>query len=153
MASKLRRLPFQATHALNDLPVMTLDGHCYTREEWEQGLPAARGEDRVFGLDAAAKRLDPPPHWWDAHRRALDEPIRFEKPILMLMDALEAYAHQYGSAYTMPVGDDGVLGDEWLSIARGLLGLLNGEHGRLDAGTIDRWVRQLAHDHGFEEEV
>lgn len=150
---KLRRFPFQSTHIINDIEVLTLDGHCYTRKEWDQGLVAGSAESLVFALDAKPTRVDLP-HWWSAHVRAVVDPMRFEKPIILLMDGLEAYANQYRSAYMeSSLSDDGVLGTEWLSIARALVGLLNGEHGRLDAGTVDAWVRALAREHGFEEEV
>ena len=50
-------------------------------------------------------------------------------------------AHQ--DAYEFSIHADGVLGAAWAQIGEGLLGLLNGERGRLDGGTLDRAIRDL----------
>jgi len=67
----------------------------------------------------------------------------FESAVLELLRALAEYADAHRECYESDVGDDGILGDHFEEIARGLLGLLNGETGRLDCGTLDRAIRQL----------
>lgn len=60
----------------------------------------------------------------------------------------DACAERYGSR----VGDDGVLGPLWARIGDGLLGLLNGELGALDAGTFDTLIRDVLRDQGMDPE-
>lgn len=51
------------------------------------------------------------------------------------------YAGVHQHQYESPIGDDGVLGPMWQAIGQALLGLLNGDLGRLDAGTLDAFIR------------
>jgi hypothetical protein len=67
-----------------------------------------------------------------------------ETALSAILQGLALYAEAHAAAYESPIGEDGVLGDHWLEIARGLAGLLNGEHGRLDAGAMDAAIRNLA---------
>jgi hypothetical protein len=60
-----------------------------------------------------------------------------------MCQALEEYAFCHLTTYGSPIGDDGVLGKEWEHIARAVIGLLNGDCGRLDCGTIDAAIRDL----------
>jgi hypothetical protein len=46
-----------------------------------------------------------------------------------------------------------VLGPCWEKVASGALGLLNGETGGLDCGTVDGAVRRLAAEHGVDGDV
>ena len=86
---------------------------------------------------------------YSAHCAAAYSPRRgFETAIVKLVEALREYATAHFQAYESPIGDDGVLGEEWEQIARGTLGLLNGEAGRLDCGSVDRHVRDLASEAG-----
>lgn len=84
------------------------------------------------------------------HIQALDCPQGFEEPIVLISRALRLYAEQHAERYESPIGADYVLGDHWKDIARGLIGLLNGETGRLDCGTIDGAIRDLAGCNGMD---
>lgn len=61
-----------------------------------------------------------------------------------LIVGLLGYAHAHKSRYESAIGDDYILGPCWLKIADGLLGLLNGETGNLDCGTMDAAIRNAA---------
>lgn len=85
------------------------------------------------------------------HQRAHDSAClsprgRFEATIVGLCHALSDYARGHHERYESLIGDDYVLGEHWKQIANGLLGLLNGEAGRLDCGSVDSYVRQLAQE-------
>ncbi len=75
-----------------------------------------------------------------------------EQAVALLLNGLLAYADAHMSEFDTPIGSDGVLGERWHSIASGLLGLLDGECGRLDCGTIDATIRDVAAEHGFDKE-
>jgi len=51
-----------------------------------------------------------------------------------------AYADWHKGRHQSKIGDDGVLGMEWARIGCALRGLLNGECGRLDCGTLDHVI-------------
>ena len=87
------------------------------------------------------------------HHEALQNPKGVERAVVGMRKALLDYAAQYEERFGSHIGDDGVLGDCWLQIARGYLGLLNGETGRLDCGTLDGELRRWAVRFGFSEEL
>lgn len=102
----------------------------------------------------------PPPEsgprseWLARHNQALLEPRGFEQSIVQFRSGLLRYGIEYSSRFEGSLlGQDGILGDAWLSMARSYLDLLNGEAGRLDRGTLDGEVRRWAERFGFEEEV
>jgi len=79
-----------------------------------------------------------------SHRAAFARSEKgFETAIVETLRALAEYADAHRDRYESEVGEDGVLGDHFEEIARGLLGLLNGETGRLDCGTVDGAIRKL----------
>ena len=43
-----------------------------------------------------------------------------------------------------------MLGQEWAAMGRALLGLLNGETGRIDCGTLDGDIRRALERNGYE---
>lgn len=61
------------------------------------------------------------------------------------------YADAYERHFDAKIGSDGVSGDAWLDILKGIRALLNGETGRLDCGTVDGLLFDMAHYVGFEE--
>lgn len=69
---------------------------------------------------------------------------QFERAIVLAVEALAGFADAHRSAYGSEIGDDGVLGDHWTDAAKAAIGMLNGEEGRLDCGTIDGLIRKLA---------
>lgn len=79
--------------------------------------------------------------WRVKHNEALVNPQHgFETAILMLLDGVEEYRFRYNLRFESHVEDDGVLGDGLAEIVKGIRTLLNGEIGRLDAGTIDGYL-------------
>jgi len=55
--------------------------------------------------------------------------VNHSEPLLVAMDAMLRYAKAYQTAYDSRIGDDGVLGEEFESVIRGVRGLLNGQGG------------------------
>lgn len=88
--------------------------------------------------------------WGQRHADAILYPKGFEAPIVRLLDALTLYADEHKARYEAPIADDGVLGQEWLAIAKAVRGLLNGELGRLDGGTLDTLLYDLTEAAGFK---
>jgi hypothetical protein len=62
----------------------------------------------------------------------------------------DAYAKEFGDS---KIGDDGVLGDAWAKIGSGIIDLLNGPTGKLDCGTLDSIIREIARQQNCEEEL
>ena len=94
----------------------------------------------------------------NSRRRAVRQYLRPEKPtheramILMLRGWLE-YAEAQKSAFDSNIGDDYVLGDEWFKIGEALRGLLNGDLGRLDGGTLDTIIADNLNEQGFDPDL
>lgn len=87
------------------------------------------------------------------HRAALINPRPgFESAVLGMLLGLAEYADAHEKAYGSPVGEDLVLGDDVEEIGHALLGLLNGNCGRLDCGTLDGAIRRLLTDVGLKPE-
>lgn len=86
------------------------------------------------------------------HVLAVGNPRGFEHAVLGLFLSLAEYADAHQAAYGSPVGEDLVLGDDVEEIGHALLGLLNGDCGRLDCGTLDRAIRALLTDVGLKPE-
>lgn len=78
--------------------------------------------------------------WRVRHNEAVKNPAGFEVAIMGLLLGLESYRVEHALHYASNVGDDGVLSDGVADIAEGVRTLLNGEIGRLDAGTIDGYL-------------
>jgi hypothetical protein len=86
--------------------------------------------------------------WQDRHDAAIDAPKGFEVPIVAMLKGWALYAERHKAEYDSLIGDDGVLGSEWAEIGKALLGLLNGQLGRLDGGTLDGYIWNFAEKHG-----
>jgi hypothetical protein len=90
--------------------------------------------------------------WQERHRDAVSLPYGCERPIVMLVNGWTEYANQHSKRYETGIGQDYVLGKEWQSVGLALLGLLNGELGRLDGGTLDGFIRDTLEAEGFDRE-
>lgn len=98
--------------------------------------------------------VPPAPQWLINHHKALQNPYSGEAPIVTLRSALIQYGVYYPERFeSCNLGEDTVLGPAWLQIAKGYLALLNGETGRLDCGTLDGELRDMARRFGFSEAV
>jgi hypothetical protein len=78
--------------------------------------------------------------WASRHMAAIRCPLVNEAPILGMLRMLADYADAHCRRYEAPIAHDGMLGAAWLDMLRGARVLLNGELGRLDAGTLDATV-------------
>jgi hypothetical protein len=70
--------------------------------------------------------------------------------VRLLTEGLLAYVDAHEYEYEIPVARDYVLGPHVLDIVRSLRGLLNGEIGPLDAGSMDRCLCDIGRAAGFE---
>lgn len=91
-------------------------------------------------------------NWATRHNKAITHPTKTERGVVDACYALEAMAEAHAERYASVIAEDGVLGDCWLKTLHGVRGMLNGETGRLDCGTVDGWLVRLALDHGFADE-
>lgn len=66
-----------------------------------------------------------------SQRRAFEE---MGRSVSTIIRELDRYAAAYERAYDSEIGNDAVIGDAWIKIAKGVHGLLDGETGRLDPG-------------------
>ncbi len=61
-----------------------------------------------------------------------------ERAIKLLVQGFLAYADAHKEANESGIGEDFVLGVYWKEIGQGIRGLLNGNCGRFDCGTLDK---------------
>lgn len=86
-----------------------------------------------------------------AHCTAWHEPSHgLERGIVGAVKALADLADD-AEAMGLPIGEDGYGGDYWLQIASAVVKLMSADCGRLDGGTVDRLVRDMARTAGFDE--
>jgi len=69
---------------------------------------------------------------------------KFEAALVPLIVGAARYADAHAERYESVIGDDGVLGPNFRDILIGIRGLLNGQLGRLDGGTLDHMLCTLA---------
>lgn len=91
-------------------------------------------------------------NWKDRHKAAILAPVGFERAIVGGLRAWIDYAAEHAARYGSGIGEDYILGPFWEDWGRCLLGLLDGETGRLDCGTLDAIIRESLMSQGFEEE-
>lgn len=87
--------------------------------------------------------------WSTRHNQAVNYPRGIEKGFILMVQAWELYASSMLKENGWKVGEDGYCGEYWEDIGRALIKLLSGPIGtRLDAGTIDKFIRQVAQEYG-----
>ena len=92
--------------------------------------------------------MDP---WKVRHQAACASPLPgFERALRELVCGLQRYAEAHAERYQAPIARDYVLGDEWLAAVNAVVGLLNGEIGRLDGGLCWQELENMARAAGFE---
>ena len=92
------------------------------------------------------------PGYWSRHERAILAPQGSEAPVVGMLKSWLTYADVHRERFESGIGEDYVLGPEWAKIGVGLLGLLNGECGRLDCGTVDSIIRATLKAEGLGPE-
>ena len=88
--------------------------------------------------------------WQDNHLAALRRPRGFEVPIITMLEGWAKYADQVRIEYGG--GLDQVLGSRWADLGRAIHGLLDGETGRLDCGTLSSFIHGALESQGFKDE-
>lgn len=89
-------------------------------------------------------------NWGARHCAAWREP-GVEAGVVGLVEAAATYADSHERRYGSKLGDDGVLGQHFADILKAVRGLLNGECGRLDCGTVDKLLVDMMIAEGIEE--
>jgi hypothetical protein len=92
-------------------------------------------------------------NWQTRHLLAVQGPRGPEQPIVHLISAWLAYADSHRERFESGIGEDGVLGENWSKIGAELRGLLNGECGRLDCGTLDGTICSALEAEGFNPDM
>jgi hypothetical protein len=87
--------------------------------------------------------------WQDRHMSALRTPRGFEAALRDMIEAWARYADEHQARYGSGIGKDYVLGDAWMELGRGILGLLDGGSGRFDCGTLDGFIRNTLTTEGY----
>ena len=91
--------------------------------------------------------------WQRRHSEAFCRPRKgFEESLKTMLCGWRLYADSHLGEFGSTVGGDYVLGPEWARIGRALLGLLNGEAGRFDCGTLDGWIREQMEKNGVDDD-
>ena len=95
--------------------------------------------------------------WAHLHNRAIVEVNQIsgrshETAIVSMLKGWEQYAMDHKRRFDSPIDEDYVLGPAWKEIGESIRTLLNGEVGRLDAGTVDGFILDTMAENGFERE-
>lgn len=78
------------------------------------------------------------------HNKAITDPKSgFEAFFVSQFDALLMYVQAYQKALNCDVREDNIIGDQFSNMGEALIGLLDCEHGRIDAATYAHSVRIL----------
>jgi hypothetical protein len=99
------------------------------------------------------QRVGSRPDWDTLHNAAVTRPRGFERAIVEGFVALNAIAEAYKLAHFSagdPIGTDGYAEPYFTDMCRAMIKLLSMDIGRLDGGTCDGAIRQLATDHGCD---
>ena len=96
--------------------------------------------------------------WGERHFKAWTLPnTGSEAMIKSLIVGWIGYADQYhastGFEPSSTLAEDTYAGQYWIEIAHSIINLLSMDLGRLDGGTLDRIVREVAMNEGFTEDV
>lgn len=89
--------------------------------------------------------------WMAQHNEAIDYPKGFEVPVVRMLLYWAKYAEEHNKRFESPIGEDYVLGPQWQTLGESIRGLLNGETGRLDCGTLDGFILQTMRENGFDK--
>lgn len=93
--------------------------------------------------------------WVSRHRAAIHTPrgapTSSEKPIVDLLTAWTDYAHAHKARFDSKIGEDYFLGPLWAQVGVSVRGMLNGDLGRLDGGTLDHIIVHNLREQGFDE--
>lgn len=89
--------------------------------------------------------------WQERHMGAVSCPrTEYERALVELLCGWLRYADAVQGAWESGIGKDYVLGPNWAQIGAGIRGLLNGDLGRMDGGTLDGLLCQTLEAEGFD---
>lgn len=90
-------------------------------------------------------------HWRYAHNKAIQEPEGPERAIVLLRSAISEYVAdaEWSSHCDHGQWRDYVLGPYVGALLSAFIGLLNGDLGRLDRGTLGDWAYVMADRIGY----
>src|SRR5688572_7032241 len=104
--------------------------------------------------NASIRKLGNMGGWQERHYAGWTNPSVPGAAVVLVIRALAKYADAHRARYETPIGEDYVLGEYWSQIAKGALGLLNGElGGGLDAGTLDGMIRDMMAASGVDPDT
>lgn len=89
-----------------------------------------------------------PSGWALRHRRAFAT-----HPVAGIIRAAAVYADDYQTRWENGIGADYVLGDYWEKILRSARGMLNGDLGNMDGGTLDTLIADMLEAEGFNPDI
>lgn len=89
--------------------------------------------------------------WGERHYQAWTSNRDVGQPIVKMVVALANYADNHQRRYGSRIGDDGVLGRHWEAAVHAVRGLLCGDCGGLDCGTVDGMLLDMLHAEGIQE--
>ena len=91
--------------------------------------------------------------WGKAHIAAMRLRLSPSKPsagIFHMLTGWIKYADIHHARYETSIGDDTVLGPHWIAIGQAMQGLLDGELGGLDAGTVSTIIVEVMKNEGID---
>jgi hypothetical protein len=84
------------------------------------------------------------------HKLAVADPRPgFESAITALVYGLCSYREAYAARYHAELSESPHVADDWLTVARGIIGLLDGDTDRLHCPSVDGLIRATAQQAGF----
>jgi len=87
--------------------------------------------------------------WMIRHLAATMLPLPQERGIAGMIYSWLEYAEDHRKKFDSSIQGDGFLGPRWVEIGNALIGLLNGDIGRLDGGTLDHIIRDTLDHEGL----
>lgn len=104
-------------------------------------------------LNQKGERMPNTGGWQDRHLRACSwAGAGAGAQVYHMLRHWAQYAECHYDRFGELIAEDYVLGDYWLRMGKGLKGLLDGETGHLDCGTVHGLILSVAKQHGFNEE-
>ena len=75
----------------------------------------------------------------------------YEEAIVMLCDGINWYVNAYAKVQGQDDSEMDYLTGDWVgTVIDGVRGMLNGDLGRLDGGTVDAWLLYVAEQIGYD---
>lgn len=67
----------------------------------------------------------------------------------LIVTGLEMYAAAFKQTLGCPLGDDGVIGEDWSDAAKAVIHMMNGPSGEADRGKLSGILKETAMRHGL----